>query len=194
MKNPEGLASVSEQMTEDMLAALLESSGIDLDAWGTGDAKTITHLLSEINSGESHISVDANQGIVRRISVAWVGVLYFDEQGNVHQLYEDRQEYTDGRVRKRSLSSSLGEKFLPDEDPAQAAARALSEELGIREYVSLNALGSEQTAHFSDSYPGLKSEYDTHGFVAVVDGDSYSPDGYIEEQGDKTNFYKWKII
>ena len=182
------------ELTVTKLKALLEWADVDLAAWGSGSAKTVDHLLREIEYGESEVNFSPEGTVTRRVRVAWVDVLHFDANGNVYQLYEDRQEYVDGRIRKRILDSSLGEKFHPSEEPVEAAIRALSEELGITDYVSLHVIGSEQTTHSPDSYPGLESQYDTHSFVAVVDDNTYDPHGYVEEQGDKSNFYKWKLI
>jgi hypothetical protein len=176
------------------LSLRLAKSGIDIATWGTGGAKTVGHLLKEMQLGESDVTFSPEGNVTRNVRVAWVDVLYFAKNGDVYQLYEDRQEYTDGRVRRRTLSSSLGEKFLPDEDPLQAAERALSEELGITDYVSLHAIGSEKTVHTPDTYPGLETHYDTHSFVAVISESAFNPDGYVEVQSDKSNYYSWEII
>lgn len=182
------------ELTATKLKVLLELADIDLATWGTGSAKTVDHLLREIDSGESEVTFSPDGTAQRRVRVAWVDVLHFDANGNVYQLYEDRQEYSDGRVRKRELGSSLGEKFLPSEEPLEAAVRALSEELGITDYASLHSIGSKQTTHSPDSYPGLESQYDTHSFVAVIEGDAYNPDGYVEVQTDKSNYYSWRLV
>jgi hypothetical protein len=195
MTSPEKLPDPHpEQMTADDLQTRLINAGIDIAMWGSGGAKTVSHLLAEIIEGESEVSFDAQGRVERSVRVAWVDVLFFDNQGNALQLVEDRQEYHDGRVRKRQLESSLGEKFKPSETPEEAAMRALSEELGVDSFKSLNAIGHEQTTHTPDSYPGLKSSYDTYSFVAVLDESSYHPEGYIEHQADKTNYYTWAMI
>jgi len=193
MSAGEKLRDGEQQLAIEKLATLLGESGIDTSTWGTGGAKTVAHLYKEICDGESQMSFGP-EGVTRAVRVAWLDVLFFDEQGDVYLLAEDRQEYRDGRVRRRQLSSSLGEKLKPDEDPDEAAVRALSEELGAWSYQSLHAIGYERTTHTPDSYPGLESTYDTYSYVAVLDSASYKPEGYIEVQADKTNYYTWTKI
>lgn len=171
----------------------LVRADIPVSEWGQGSAKTLEHLLQEIKNGESQISIspDATR-IKREVSVAWLDVLHLSANGTVLALREARQEYSDGRVRKRSLDWSLGEKMMPNENPATAAARALQEELGVAEPETLHFLGSEKTKHTADSYPGLESHYNMHTFVATLDEAAFNPSGYIERQADKTNYYEWE--
>lgn len=135
-----------------------------------------------------------SEGITRAVRIVWLDVLYFDKQGDVYQLIEERQEYRDGRTRVRNLGTSLGEKMKPNEDPDDAAIRALAEELDVQAFTSLHTIGHEQTTHTPDSYPGLKSNYDTYRYVAVLDDEGYNPEGYVEVQPDKTNYYSWMKV
>jgi hypothetical protein len=189
----ENLRYGEQAHTVERLANLLSEGGIDISTWGTGGAKTVAHLYNEICEGESQMTFSP-EGITRSVRVAWLDVLYCDEQGDVYLLAEDRQEYKDGRTRVRELDASLGEKMKPGEDPNDAAVRALEEELGIKSYQSLYIIGHKQTTHTPDSYPGLESSYETHSFVATIDSTSYNPEGYIEIQSDKTNYYTWTKI
>lgn len=193
MNTGERINHAEHELTVDKLAELLLDGGIDTSAWGTGSAKTIAHLHEEICEGESQM-IFGSEGITRTVRVAWLDVLYCDPQGDICLLVEDRQEYNDGRKRVRDLSTSLGEKMKPDEDPTDAAIRALGEELGIDSCKSLHIVGHKETTHTPDSYPGLESNYDTYDFVAVLDDSSYKSEGYIEVQSDKTNYYLWKKI
>lgn len=194
MRSNEQPVNSPEHYTVEELTLHLIASGINVASWGTDGAKTVSHLHKEIAEGESQVDFSVEGNASRQVRAALVDVLFFDAYGNVYQLYEAQQEYKDGRVRRRQLNSSLGEKFKPDEQPAEAATRALVEELGIMGYQSLHAIGHEQTTHTPDSYPGLKSQYDTYSFVIVLDESSYNPQGYIEVQDDKTNYYAWKLI
>jgi hypothetical protein len=194
MGKPEQGRQLEEELTVERLADLLDNAGIDTSMWGTGSAKTVAHLLKEIRDGESQVTFDSEEGVSRRVRVAWIDVLFLDEHGNVFQLTEDRQEYHDGRMRKRQLPSSLGEKFKPGENPDAAAVRALHEELGITTCESLHALGQEQELYTPDSYPGLATHYETYSFVAVLNEPSFNPAGYIETQTDKTNYYTWQTV
>lgn len=183
-----------EDFTVVALEDLLVSAGIDITAWGKGEARTVAHLHKEICEGETILRITPEGKIVRSVRVAWVDVLFFDGLGNVYQLVEDRQEYRDGRTRRRQLDSSLGEKFKRGEAPDEAAMRALREELGVQSYKSLHSIGSKQTTYTPSGHPGLVTDYDMYHYVAVLDEANFNPDGYVEVQPDKTNYYTWELI
>lgn len=171
----------------------LAQAAIPTSEWGRGDAKTVEHLLSEIRNGESQISISPGGRDIRRVvRVAWVDVFHLAADGTVLNLHESRQEYNDGRVRRRNLNASLGEKMQPGEKPVDAATRALQEELGVEEPDTLYFLGeSEKTQGASESYPGLPSRYATYSYVATLGAAAFKANGYIEVQPDKTNYYEW---
>lgn len=194
MGTSEQMGQLAETLTVERLADLLVTTGVDISTWGTGGAKTVAQLLKEMREGESQVTFHPEAGVHRAVRIAWVDVLYLDLQGNIFQLVEDRQEYRDGRHRKRQLPSSLGEKFKPGENPDDAAVRALHEELGVSTFKSLHEIGQEQELYVPDSYPGLATNYETYSFVAMLDDASFNPDGYIELQADKTNYYTWEKV
>jgi hypothetical protein len=196
--NPERFTDQWREIPRDTdiatLTDKLTAASIPLHEWAQGSAKTLAHLLKEVNEGESQLSIGSNGEMRRQVTVVGMDVLHTDAQGNVYILREDRQEFADGRTRQRNLLNSLGEKMQTGEDPVAAAERALLEELGIREVTGLYHLGDEETTHSPSSYPGLQSHYKTHGFAAVIPAESFVADGYIEEQADKTNYYVWDLL
>ena len=194
MASVEQASYEERELTVDEVEHILREGGINTANWGTGTAKTTAHLHKEIQEGETILSLTPDGKITRSVRVAWVDVLYFDEQGSIYHLVEDRQEYRDGRMRKRQLDSSLGEKLKRDEDPGTGALRALDEELGIQSFKALHAISCDKTTHIPDSYPGLLTDYDTYTYVAILDESSFKPEGYVEVQADKTNYYTWELI
>ncbi len=82
----------------------------------------------------------------------------------------------------------------PGEEPIDAARRALYEEIGVDNSTELHFLEDKEIAHSSESYPGLKSYFKTHSFIAVIPPDHYVPEGYVEKQAHKTNYYVWDLI
>ena len=185
---------IPQDVTEQELASVLMAAGIPIQDWAQGSAKTVEHLRVEIEEGESQIDVGINGEIRRRVSVIWVDVLYPADNGDVYILREDRQVYKDGRVRRRQLSTSLGEKMKPNEEPTAAVERALHEELGVTATAGLYTLGAgKKTAHTPDSYPGLKSHFKTYLYAAVISTEAFVAEGYVEEQADKTNYYVWEL-
>lgn len=189
---------MTEKLTEAQLSAQvlevanrLRGYGIPLEQWGIGKAKTIGHLAKEILEGET-VLVDKNGEIIRRVELVHVDVRYKSE-GMELQLIEDRQEFRDGRERRRGLTG-ISEKMKPGENPNVSAKRALSEELGINGRVDLENLGIEEETQTSPSYPGLTTEYLRHEMCTVLQYSAFRSEGYVENQTDKSTYFVWKEI
>lgn len=177
------------------VSRLLERGGVDTSFWGTGDAKTLNHLVKEVMNGESKLIINQETGeLERRVTVLAVDVLC-EQDGKRLELVEDRQEFTDGRVRRRKLPQSLSEKMTTDENPDEAVSRALQEELGISgKLLGYYDIGMTESKKATDSYPGLTSVYNTHNRVAVISPNDFKPEGYVEEQADKSNYWVWREV
>ena len=178
-------------MTEEQLIALLQKYQIDISRFGQEDAKTLEQLLAEIYSGESQL-VEAGGRFIRKVSVLQVDV-YAIIKGRRLKLVEDRQEFLDGRVRKRRMAHSVNEKLLPGEDAFSAVGRALAEEIGVHRYkiTSSEAVVTTETK-VSPSYPGLITEFFLHTLRVLVPALDFNPDGYSEKQADKTTYFVWE--
>lgn len=174
----------------------LVDAKLPLLLYGQGGAKTVHHLLQEVREGESVLSIDAKGNLYREVHVVWVDVFCSLENGDLYTLREDRQEFKDGRIKRRDdLGSSLGEKLKPGEDPQEAVSRAVAEELGITSGIEGSYfLGTEDTVHTPDTYPGLESSYHFYKYATVISEAAFKPEGYIEDQPDKTNYYVWTKV
>jgi len=184
-------------MDKTKLLELLKVHGIPLSKWGQGQAKTVEHLLAEINSGEASLKEDGAKII--RSSLGAVIQVYYQDGPDLLFLKEDRQVFVDGREKRRDLrnpTSSVGEKMRPGENPEEAAYRALREELDINERVSLtrHLTVSSKGPVLSDSFPGLWTMYKIHVFELFLPQHLYKADGYVEKQRDKTNYFAWTKI
>lgn len=168
------------------LELLLARYGIPVERWGAGQARTVAKLHTELADGECELLV-AQRGLLR--VVHGVTVTITDPDGRL--LAEDRQEYPDGRVVRRALDFSIGEKRRPGEDPEAAARRALSEELAITEPVTLTPRGSERKDRLSVAYPGVTSRYITDRFAACLP-QHLVRDEYVEAQSDKRSVFCWR--
>jgi len=169
----------------------LSSHGVPLDSWGSGKAKTIGHLAKEILEGET-VLVDKNGEIIRRVELVHVDVRY-TSNGTELQLVEDRQEFKDGRVRRRGLTG-ISEKMKPEENPVVSAKRALMEELGVNDQANLESLGTQEKTQNSPSYPGLTTEYLRHEMRTIMPNSAFKPEGYVENQSDKSTYFVWKEV
>ena len=172
------------------LRHVLAQHSIDATTFGHGDAKTLEHLRTEIEAGETVLAEE--NGTLKRV-VSLVSLTVLAPSGE--HLVEDRQVFKDGRVRRRGLNA-LAEKFKPGEDPLAAAKRALEEELGLPSQVvaSLKFVAGDrtETEDASPSHPGLISVYRTAHYSVTLPPDAYDPEGYVEHQVDKRTYFRWE--
>lgn len=201
MNNPEQpqvqdkYVRVPETINLESLIELLVNANIPVDQYGLKDAKTVQHLLNEIVEGESVLSVNLKGELLRELRVLWVDVFCNLSNGETYLLKEEKQVFNNGYVGQRNLSSSIGEKLKSSENPEQAVHRALSEELGIEGGLdSIQYHGEEQKQHMPKAFPGLESSYQFYKYSVVISEDEFKPEGYIERQQDKTNYYTWDKI
>lgn len=169
----------------------LREHSIPIELWGTGESKTVENLLDEIKTGESYIE-DVGDYLIRYIEFIGVTIYYKDVDGNNWILKEDRQEFKDGRSRRRNIGSSVSEKMLTGEDTITSAIRGIKEELNVT--ITKDQLErTEDVFYDSDSlsYPGLRAKYKGHQFVCHFTHDQFDKRGYIEVQKDKSTFFKW---
>lgn len=163
---------------------------IPVEQWGSGKSKTIHHLNDELKNSECYLE-EKNGEIIRYIE--FVGIkIYFDNGEDRFFLKEDRQEFNDGRIRRRNIPSSVSEKMQFGEDSSLAAVRGISEELGIE--VKTSQIIKRRDLFYdggSLSYPGLKTKYKGHQYICNLEPEQYDPNGYIEVQKDKKTFFVW---
>lgn len=173
--------------------SLLNFNGIEIDRWGTGKAKTIKHLIKEINDNECILQEDENSMLVRYLRVA-TAKIYFEINETKYILKEEKQVFKDGRIRKRTNDSSLSEKINPDENPKDAIIRGIKEELGIQNEVIITTYETTSEEMYSDSFPTLLSKYEIYNFNVHLTEEQFNIDGYIEEQEDKTTYFIWDKV
>lgn len=163
-------------------------------SWGRGNAKTLGDLWRELESGECTLSV--RKGVViRRVVVSSVYV-YYKKDKVTWRLVEQRQVFADGRSRTRPAYLGVGEKRRPNEDAEVAARRALKEELGIVDpKIVFKPLPKEVWKPTSSTtYPGTVVDHNVDMFEVFIPARLYKPEGYIEQQCDKTSYFAWVPI
>lgn len=164
---------------------------LPLELYGHGQAKSFQSLLDEIENGESRIIWEENKPI-RCLKVCRVKIICLDKELT---LYEDRQEFADGRIRQRGFDY-LSEKMGVDEEiPMTAAERALKEELGMnQDALDITRIHFDSIDHKeveSPSYPGLLTRYEFHDFIAYYPVE-YWREEFREIQEDKTTVFIWR--
>ena len=176
---------------EDDLIIKLKEYSIPIEEWGQGQAKNVRSLLNEVIEKES-ILIEDKGYLVRYIEFVGIRIYYRDKNNEKFTLIEHEQIFKDGRKRKRNMPSSVSEKMKFGEDPSIAAIRGIEEELGI--IINESQLIKRRTLDYdggSMSYPGLKTKYKGHQYTCFLTKEQFNPDGYVEEQEDKSTFFKW---
>lgn len=181
-----------EEAQKQITIGLLEKHKIPYKDWGQGKAKTLEHLNKEINDGETILREE--DGKLYRELFVTAATIRYRENGKTYQLVEEKQVFTDGRTRERKLANSLSEKIKPDEDPDTAIIRGIEEELGIQGHLNAVPRENNQSVEESPSFPGLLTRYNVNVYDVDISSDQYNPDGFQEEQTDKTTYFVWKEV
>lgn len=164
---------------------------IPLDQWGKGYAKTLDHLLSEIQSGECKI-IEDGKTLLRKIEFVMCEIFYYEGE-TLLKLIEEKQVFNDGRTRIRDKESSVSEKMIIGEDPIESLVRGIEEELGISIQESqIRPEKGIEKIEVSQSFPGLMTKYNGHNFTCFLNESQYNPKGYVEIQKDKRTYFIWK--
>lgn len=148
------------------LADYLLQFGIDPTVYGTGPAKRLEDLLSEVTTGECELHVEhANNSLIRKLRVSEI---YLRHNGKL--LMEVEQTYQrDGRTRLRK--NAVSEKCEGNEPWHEAAQRGLREELSLEtsqyEIEASSAMWMKRKLE-SPSFPGLVSCYEIHHACAKL--------------------------
>ena len=148
--------------TVEELTNKLKEYSIPVEEWGTGEAKNVEHLLDEIRGEECNVE-DRGGYLIRSIEFVGVRIYHKDKDNVTWVLKEDKQEFKDGRVRRRNMPSSVSEKMKFGEDSLISAIRGIKEELGIN--VEGHQLIKMRDLFYnggSQSYPGLRTRYKGH--------------------------------
>lgn len=139
-----------------------------LNSWGKGEhAKTWEHLMTEIERGESVLEL-REEGLIRKIDVAFVECTYTDKAGDKFRLVETGHELEGKAPVNRGLAYvSEKAEFVPGttvkESALTTAARALKTEVNIpldENEIPLRILPERIhiIRHPAFSYEGLQTE------------------------------------
>lgn len=214
MKDSEVRMDMQISLTQ--LETKLSMAGIDFSGWGhIQGSKPIGKLLREINEGDCSLTFDAKGNLVRQVEQVGVFVFARDDEGQLLRLREDRQEFTDGRVRSRDMQGvSYREKVIASQEGFnRAAVRGMREELpdiysvyaqrdpgmlsnpllGIDSFRPPRIL-VEGENNYVPSYPGLPNRSYEQRYALIIDQEAYKPEGYVTEEEDKTTYFLWESV
>jgi len=179
------------------LAALLLTHGIDANAWRQHPgAKSVDHLFTELELGESRLEFfSGGVGVRRLVEVVKVRVSRPSEPHLT--LLEAEQRFSDGTSRSRRRS--LSEKIFPHEYPLEAATRGVLEELGpgmakaCASSIELDAESLVSWVEFkasSKSFPMLPTRYQLFAVDGTVSGIPQNNFTTLEKVATPTYEYK----
>ena len=81
----------------------LKEFNIPIDTYGTGKFKTVGHLFNEIKEGET-VLTEKDGKLTRKVYFVGARIIFKDkDSGKWLHLYEEKQVFKDGRVRRRDL-------------------------------------------------------------------------------------------
>ena len=168
---------------------LMTENSVRVSPAGKGVGKSLDLLVRETIIGETSFDISATGTLLRSVGVSSLILIFKDLR-----LFEEKQVFEDGRIRKRNLVSTVTEKIKAGEWPEEAVYRGLSEELGITQRLNLTPVGTTVRQLDSPSYPGLTSRYTIHLFEATLPSGEYKPEGYMEHNPDTgiTAYFVWK--
>jgi len=149
---------MEQPKTDKELRAILAQYGVATSSWGSGSAKTVGHLLEELQRGEAFLGKTKDGRLVRETAVVCLDIFAGGQfLREAFQLF-----YQDGRRRERKLDATTGEKMRPGETPQDAVRRLIREEFPVLRLQPPEDLTSGDTVFReaeSGSYPGLPTRY-----------------------------------
>jgi nicotinamide mononucleotide (NMN) deamidase PncC len=169
----------------------LESRGIDVKTWGSHGAKDVEDLFQELRLGESTL-IEHNGALVRATTASKIRIISHDPVGGTFQLFEDRQVFKDGAVRRRPTAWAVWEKCTAAENPYDAALRGLKEELKLANQ-QLTSQGAETILEPAMDYPSLPTLITNHSYTLSIPHGDRAP-SYIEEQEKKSTYFTWRLV
>lgn len=149
-------------VTKQSIGKLLISHKISIDGFGKGQAKAFDELVSEVQSGQSQLLLDAtkHQHLVRVVDVVLLR-LALKVKDTTKYLIEVREQFPDGRVRS-GVNQIPGNKKAPHENARMAVERLCRDVLNMSDCgVQLSICNVEEfeETEMSPSYPGVQTVY-----------------------------------
>ncbi len=170
----------------------LKKFNVPVELYGTGGFKTVNHLFNEIKEGET-VLTEKDGKLIREVNFVGARIIYKKEGSWIH-LYEEKQIFKDGRVRRRNLLYSMAEKFKLGEEPKKVLIRGMKEEIDLN--ITNDQFNYFNKLRFEDNsdYPGITSFHTGYEFLVVLKDNQYVEEGYVERQSDKDVYFKWKSL
>lgn len=191
MKNAGG--SEERVLSRSGVINLLDQHGIPWRSWGTGTSRTLDDFLAYHQRDRLNFREGCRE-LVIDVRVAVVIVVYKSDQWL--ELYEDRQEFPNGRVLRRSSYNGVSETIRRTETYRQAARRCLAEELQFYTPSKYRLSRRFEVQHRepvrSEKFTGLLAAYHRYIFECTISDELFRSEGYVENEDGRLIYFKWK--
>mmetsp|Transcript_47197 Transcript_47197/g.85218 ORF Transcript_47197/g.85218 Transcript_47197/m.85218 type:complete len:677 (-) Transcript_47197:119-2149(-) len=196
-----GNANDDKNSSPELVGKMLQEHNIDISKFGKGEAKSLTLLASEVQSGAARLMLDASEHkkLVRVVDVVLLRLHNCKERSKV--LIETAEMYPDGR--KRQIARLPGTKKEAHESSKETAQRILKDFLNMGD--ARVAFDFEEKEVFeeemdSPSFPGVKTVYRKEIVEGMVTADEEARKSMtaftgatfsVEDPRRNTKFYAW---
>lgn len=174
---------------------MLDRYGIPWKSWGRGTSRTLNDLFTYHERDRLHFR-ETESGLVIDVH-AVVVIVRHRYRRRWLELYEDRQEFPNRRVLRRTNFNGIAETMSRSETRTDAARRCLSEELHFGDpskYRLSRCIAVEHREPVpSEKWPGLWAAYHRHIFECVISRSLFNPGGYVEHEENRRIYFKWKL-
>jgi len=186
----------------EVIGTQLRDHGISTDKFGVGQAKTLSQLAAEVQSGSAVLMLDAAQHkkLVRVVDVILLRICA-PGSNKTKFLVEVGEKFADGR--ERSIVRMPGTKKEPHMNSKQTAEKIANEMLnlgGSTVIFDFNVKEVYEEQEESPSYPGVQTVYRKEVIEGLLQGD---PNDYIglkskgpkdwckEDSKQNTKYFAW---
>jgi hypothetical protein len=173
----------------------LRKHNVSMQDWGTKSHRSLDDLVHYMTHDRLHFRNGSSTSAVIDVHAVIAVILYRSRNGYL-ELYEDRQVFPDGSVLERKGFNGIAETLKRSESLRDGVRRCLAEEISFRDplaYRLSECMAVELRDPVpSEKWPGITAVYHRYIFECKIPQKLYRPDGYVEKDGNRTIFFKWK--
>merc|ERR1719343_404210 len=150
---------------------MLNNHKINLDSFGSGQAKPYKEFEEEVQNGQARLMLDAtkHKSVVRVVDVILVRIT-FTYKGKKTYFINQSETYPDGRVRD-NIWQLPGAKRLPHENGMESCKRIVNDRLFLGRFgvkVDYHNVEVFEDDEMSPTFPGIRTVYRKQLYEANV--------------------------
>ena len=175
------------------IVEMLRRHKVEFESWGSGTSRTLDDLFKYHERDKLHFRNGSGGGklIIDVCSVVVIVIHKFSRKWL--ELYEDRQEFPNGQILRRTNFNGIADTMKRGEDFIQSAKRCLFEEVGFCDPSRYTLSSLIKIEHRdltpSEKWPGITAAYHRHIFECEIDRSLFRRSGYVEKADDGRKIY-----